>query len=150
MKPILFVALLVLFAFIVINKERIYVRDPLAAVYKTEPGKETKPDASTEARNEVKQVGAEVYINYQNDVLVIEQEPAGVSRTVVQSWSKMPGTPAELRCLRWTACLATADRVPTFPIAWTGKGTYDPQVTMTDQRVTYVDGTGATLRVELR
>jgi hypothetical protein len=68
MKPILFVLLLVLFAFIVINKERIYVRDPLAALYKTEPGKEAKPGASTEARNEVKQVGAEVYINYQNDV----------------------------------------------------------------------------------
>ncbi len=150
MKPIVFVLLLVLFAFIVINKDRIYVRDPLASVYKTEPAKEATPGASPAARNEVKQVGAEVYINYLNDVLVIEQDPAGVSRTVVQNWSKMPGTPTELRCLRWTACLATADRVPTFPIAWTGKGTYDPQVTMTDQRVTYIDGTGATQRVELR
>jgi hypothetical protein len=150
MKPIVFVALLILFAFIVINKDRIYVRDPLASVYKTEPAKEAPPGGSPEARNEVKQVGAEVYINYQNDILVIEQEPAGMSRTVVQSWSKMPGTPTELRCLRWTACLAPEDRVPTIPMVWTGSGTYDPQVTMTDQRVKYVDGAGATQRVELR
>ncbi len=150
MKPIVFVALLILFAFIVINKDRIYVRDPLATVYKTEPGNEATPGASPDTRTAVKQAGAEVYINYLNDVLVVEQEPAGGSRTLVQNWSKMPGTPTELRCLRWTACLATEDRVPTFPMVWTGQGTYDPQVTMSDQRVTYVDGAGATQRVELR
>jgi hypothetical protein len=150
MKPILIVLMLILFAFIVINKDRIYVRDPLASVYKTEPAKEATPGASPAARNEAKQVGAEVYINYLNDVLVIEQDPAGVSRTVVQNWSKMPGTPTVLRCLRWTACLATDDRVPTIPMVSSGSGSYDPQVTMTDQRVTYVDGAGATRRIELR
>ena len=148
--PIVFVLLVVLFGAIVINRNRIYVRDPLATVYKTAPRKEAKPGASPEARTEVKQAGAEVYINFLNDVLVIEQDPAGPSSTLIQNWSRMPGTPTELRCLRWTACLATEDRVPTFPVAWTGKGTYDPQVTMTSEEVSYVDGSGVTQRIELR
>jgi hypothetical protein len=148
--PIVFVLLVVLFGASVINRNRIYIRDPLATVYKTGPGVEAKPGAPSEARTELKQAGAEVYINFLNDVLVIEQDQAGVSSTLIQNWSRMPGTPSELRCLRWIACFTTEDRAPTLPIAWTGKGTYDPHVTMSSQEVSYVDGSGVTQRIELR
>jgi hypothetical protein len=33
---------------------------------------------------------------------------------------------------------------------WSGKGTYDPRVVMTSHEVTYLDGDGTTVRIELR
>src|SRR5579863_936221 len=98
MKAFLLLAFVVLVVLIVLNRERVYVRDPLATVYKTEGHSDLKPSQPTDPRNEVKQAGVEVYINYLNDVLLISQNTSGVSRTLVQNWSKMPGTPTELKC----------------------------------------------------
>ena len=69
--------------------------------------------------------------------------------------SKAPGSPVRLTCLHWVVCLADADRASTSPIDWTGnngrsKGKYDPRVSMTSRTVSFVDGDGATMRVELR
>ena len=133
-KKILLLAFLALMAFIVINRERVFVRDPLATVY----------------RNNVKQAGVQVYINYSNDVLQVKEDDPGGYRILVQSWSKMPGTPAEMKCVHWMACLMNADRAATLPMSFSGKGTYDPHVSMTDRDVSFVDGDGTTVRVELR
>jgi hypothetical protein len=129
-KRILLIVFLVVITFIWVNRQRVYVRDPLATVYK----------------NGVKQSGVQVFMNYSNDVLV--EQDAG--RTLVQGWNKMPGTPADLTCVRWTACMTDAVHAGTLPVEWNGKGKYDPQVAMTGREVSYVDGDGATVRVVLR
>ncbi len=134
MKRILLAVFLVAFAFIWVNRQRVYVRDPLATVYK----------------NDVKQSGVQVYINYSNDVLLERDTDAGSYGTLVQGWNKMPGTPKVLTCLRWTACMTDAEHTETLPLAWSGKGKYDPRVAMTNREVSFVDGDGATVRVALR
>ena len=134
MKRILLVVFVVIMAFIWVNRQRVYVRDPLATVYK----------------NDVQQSGVQVFMNYSNDVLLEQDEHQGGYRILVQGWNKMPGTPAVMRCIRWTACMLDADEAVTIPIEWNGKGKYDPRVTMTSREVSFVDGDGATMRVTLR
>jgi hypothetical protein len=134
MKKLLLLVFVVLLGFIWVNRQRVYVRDPLATVYK----------------NDVKQTGVQVFINYSNDVLV-EQDAGPVAfRTLVQGWNKMPGTPKVLTCVRWMACMADADHAGIFPVGGTGRGAYDPRVAMTGREVSYVDGDGTAMRVVLR
>jgi hypothetical protein len=133
-KAILVVMFAALLAAILLNRQKVFVRDPLAAVY----------------RNDLKQSGVEVYINYSDDVLVQREGDAGSYWTLVEGWNKMPGTPTVLRCVRWMACLTDADHATILPMEWAGKGKYDPRVTMTAREVSFVDGDGAVLRVELR
>jgi hypothetical protein len=134
MKKLILLAFLVLMAFIVIRRERVFVRDPIATVY----------------RNDVKQPGVQVFINYSNDVLLAKEDDPGAYRILIQSWSKAPGTPAELKCIRWMACLTNADRASVIPMVATGKGSYDPQAAMTEREVSFVMGDGAAMRIELR
>ena len=134
MKTILLLVFVVLLALIFVNRQRVYVRDPLATVYKSE----------------VRQSGVQVFINYSDDVLLEQDAGPGSYRILVQGWNRMPGTPAVLKCIRWMACLADADHAATLPIEWNGKGRYDPRVAMTSREVSFVDGDGATMRVVLR
>ena len=135
MKKILLLVFVVLLAVILINRQRLYVRDPLATVY----------------RNEVKQSDVQVFINYSDDVLV-EQDfgDRGTNSVLVQGWNEMPGTPTRLTCVHWMMCLAEADQVVTIPIVWKGKGKYDPKVAMSSREVSFVGGDGAVVRVALR
>ncbi len=134
MKTFLLVVLVVLLGYILINRQRVYVRDPLATVY----------------QDGAKQSGVQVFINYSNDVLLEQDAEPGSYRTLVQAWNKMPGTPVVLKCIRWMACLADADRATTLPIEWSGKGKYDPHVTMTSREVSFTRGDGEEMRVTLR
>ena len=134
MKTIMIVAFLVLLALIFINRQRVFVRDPLATVY----------------RNDVKQSGVEVFINYSSDVLLERDSDSGSYWTLLQGWNRMPGTPTVLKCLRWMVCLTDADHATTLPMKWIGKGKYNPRVTMTTAEASFVDGDGATMQVELR
>lgn len=120
--------------FIVLNRQRVYVRDPMATVF----------------RNDVKQSGVQVFINYSNDVLLWRDAEPGAYRILVQGWNKMPGTPAVLKCIRYMACLADGDQASTVPLAWSGRRQYDPKVTMTNREVSFVGGDGSVVRVELR
>jgi hypothetical protein len=142
MKMILLVVFLVVMGFVWVNRQRVYVRDPLATVYRSQ--------ASEDGPGEVKQSGVQVFINYSDDVLVEQDAQPGGYRILVQGWNKMPGTPGVLKCIRWMACLADADHATTLPIEWNGKGRYDPRVSMTGREVSFVDGDGATMRVTLR
>ncbi len=139
MKIFLLLMLVALLALIAVNRQRIYVRDPLATVTK----------------NDVKQSGVQVFINYSNDVLLWQDAEPGEYRTLLQGWNKMPGTPDRLMCLRWMACLTDTDHASIIPLNWNGnsgkgKGRYDPNVSMTGSKVTYMDADGDTMRVELR
>jgi hypothetical protein len=133
-KTFLIVAFVAVLALILVNRQKVFVRDPLATVY----------------RNDVERSGVQVYINYANDVLLESDADSGSYQTLVQGWNKMPGTPVVLRCLRWMACVTDADHATTLPVEWSGKGKYDPRVSMTGREVSFVDGDGATLRVTLR
>jgi hypothetical protein len=132
-KVILILAFVVILGLIVVNRERIYARDPLATAY----------------RNEVEQSGVQVFQNYSNDVL-LEKDGDSPFRILVQDWNEVPGTPVDLICIHWIACLASDNRVPTLPLEWKGKGKYDPKVTMTNKEVSFVDGDGSRVRVQLR
>jgi len=139
MKTFLLLVLLSLLALIAVDQRRIYVRDPLATVYK----------------NDAQQSGVQVFVSLSGDVLLWQDAEPGAYRTLLQSWNKMPGAPVRLMCLHWVVCLADADHAPIYPMDWNGnsgrgKGRYDPQVSMTGREVTYMDGDGAAVRVELR
>lgn len=122
---------LALVALIVIYRQRIYVRVPMATVY----------------RNEVKLAGIQVFVNYSYDVLLEKDEQPGAYRTLVQNWSKMPGTPTELKCLRWMVCLTDADHASIIPMYLSGSEVYDPQVSMSKHAASFVNRDGATIRV---
>ena len=102
-----------------------------------------------------RQSGVQVFVNASGDVLLWQDAEPGAYRILVQGWNKAPGTPVRLTCLRWMVCLTDADHPATLPIDWIGnsgrgKGKYDPHVSMTGRAVSFVNGDGATVRVELR
>ena len=139
MKKWLFLIFLVLLALILVNRQRVFLRDPLATVWKS-----AQPDGS----GAVKQQGVQVYINYSNDVLLIHEANPGGYTLLIQHWNKTPGTPVELKCIHWMACMTNADQASLLPVAASAK--YDPKVQMTDREVSYVDPQGAFMRVQLR
>jgi hypothetical protein len=130
MKTILTVLFLALLAFILYNRQRLYVRDPIATVY----------------RNNLPASDTSVYINFSNDVLLQQ----GDDRILLQNATRFPGTPERLTCLRWTACLAESDEAPTIPLQSTAKGKYDPKVFMTSREVSFLDPDNTPVRIELR
>jgi len=131
-KSILALGFAVLIVLGVVYRQREYVRDPLAKVY----------------RNGVAEDNVEVFQNWNNDILL--EEDRGATRILLQEWDQMPGTPTALTCIQAVACLTAADHAPTIPLVWTGKGKYDPKVVMTNLEVSFVDGTGAEVRIDLR
>jgi hypothetical protein len=131
------VALLLLFVLavsIALNRERIYVRDPIASVY----------------RSQVKQSGVEIYINFSNDIILQQNYPdRPPQRTIVQHWDKIPGTPIGLMCLRWMACFTPADHAPLLPADAGAKNARDPKVTMDGRRITFIGPAGEQINVDL-
>ena len=139
MKTTLFLASAALLALIIVNRQRVYLRDPLATVY----------------QNDAKQSGVEVFINDSYDVLLKRETTLGDYYILVQHWNQTPGTPMELKCIRWMACLADSDHAGIYPLIYKapvhGKHvTPAQQVSMTDREVSFVDEAGVKMRVTLR
>jgi len=138
MKIFLLVMCVLFLTLLAVNRQRIYVRDPIASVYK----------------NDAKQDGAQVFISYSGDVLLWRDAEPRESRILVQSWNKMPGTPQRLTCLHWLVCLTDADHATIYPLDWssygTHHGTYDPKVLMSGGEVSYIDADGSRMRAELK
>jgi hypothetical protein len=149
MKTTLTVLIVLFLVALIYYRERVYVRDPLATVY----------------RNDVKQSDVRVYINYSNDVLLEQEASPTPSRILIQDWNKIPGTPMTLTCLRWTACLTDSDHTSTIPLAPTqpatpsrrnanpprhSPSTYDPNVFMSSRQVLFTTPDGASNRIDLR
>ena len=135
MKKLLLIAFVVMLAFVLVNRQRVFLRDPLARVYRT---------SGVKGADEVKQSGVQVYINYSNDVLLMKENPGGTT-LLVQHWNLTPGTPVRLRCIHWMACMTDADQAPLLPAT-----KYDAKVQMSNRTVSFIDPQGATTRVELR
>ena len=124
-----FILLLVLVAvvFLAWNRQRVYVRDPLGSV----------------ARDGVKETGAQVYINASNDVLLTNYNPP-MYVSLVQHGERV-GTPAEIHCVAYVACLLDAD------VATLLQGSEGAKPTsMTSKSVEFRDGEGRAVVVGLR
>ena len=124
-----FILLLVVVAvvFVVWNRQRLYVRDPLGSV----------------VRDGVKEAGAQVLINYSNDVLV-QNYNAPMYVLLVQHGNRV-GTPAEMHCVAYVSCLMDADE-PTFISTEEGAKVSE----MTGKVVEYRDAKGRDVVVTLR
>jgi hypothetical protein len=124
-----FILLLVVLAAVFIgwNRKRIYVRDPLGSV----------------KRNDVKEQGAQVFINYSNDIL-LQNYKSPMYVTVVQH-GRPVGTPATIHCVAYAACLLDAD-VATLLDGTTG----NPANSMNGKMVEYRDFGGHDTVVTLR
>ena len=132
MKRILIGVLLILIVGLVVFRQRLFLRDPIAKV----------------ERNGLQQTEYRVYLNYFNDILV--EDMAQDRRYLVQARDgvpMVPGIPEHLGCIRALACLTEENYASTDPLG--GKG-YAPSVEMTNAYVTFVDGDGASMRVSLR
>lgn len=122
MKKLFALVVLVLIAFVLFNRYRVYVRDPLASV----------------TRHGAKEDGAQVFINYANDVL-IENDHAPMYIELVQHGNHA-GIPQKITCIHWTACLLDADVATLL--------TPDPPVrvdSMDSKQVRFRDSTGETV-----
>jgi hypothetical protein len=128
-RKILIVGTLLLIVFVAVFRQRIFVRDPLGKV----------------ERNGVVQDGVRRYINYSNDVLV--EDAARHQFVLVQGWSALPGVPQHLVCLTGLVCWTDADKAAVFLVD--GVGGRTPAV-MSAKDVTFVDESGARVKVELR
>ena len=127
MKKLILLLVVLAVAFVVWNRQRLYVRDPLGSV----------------ARDGVKEQGAQVLINYSNDVL-LQNYNAPMYVTLVQHGDRV-GTPAEMHCVAYVACLLDAD-IPAFVVTDEGAKV----TTMTGKVVEYRDANGRDTVVTLR
>lgn len=134
LKTFLLLVFLAMFAFLLLHRERVYVRDPLATV--TFDGQ--------------KQSGYQVYINYSNDVLLERGLGGSGYGILVQNWNKVPATPAILKCVQYMACMTDADHASTLPLDLSKPGPYQPHTTMSSREVSFLDGDGRHVDITLR
>lgn len=98
MKKLIALLLIVSLVFVVVEKRRIFVRDPIATV----------------TRNNAKVDGEQVFINYNNDILLENDNPPMLVMAVQKD--QPVGVPTKLRCVHWAACLTDADVATTLPV----------------------------------
>lgn len=98
MKKLIALLILLLIVFVVVERKRVFVRDPLASV----------------TRNGEKVSGQQVYINFYNDVLLENDNPPMLVLLVEKDHPV--GFPTKLRCIRWVACLTDADAASISPL----------------------------------
>ena len=138
MKKLLVILVLALVVFVTLNRQRIYLRDPLAKV----------------SRDSVAVGDVTTMINYANDVLLLDNSNPQHRRIyLVQGWNKLAAVPtAPLRCEAGLACMADSDQATATPITPGTRGHREPflGVTMTNRRVEFVDEDGALVLVTLR
>ena len=94
MRKIVLIVLVVGSWFVYQNRMRLFVRDPLGLV----------------TRNGVKEDGAQVFINYDNDAL-LENDHAPMYLEILQHGQPV-GTPNTLKCIHYLVCLASGYPAP--------------------------------------
>jgi hypothetical protein len=128
MKRWFFVFLLIVFVYLAYNHQRVYIRDPFANV----------------TFNGVKDPGAQVFLNYSNDVL-LENDNAPMYVTLVQHFRHV-GLPTTLHCVHYLVCMTDADNATLTP-------NVDAAAiveSMSNKAVLFVDGDGRQVVVTLR
>jgi hypothetical protein len=114
-KKLIALLFILLIVFVVIQRKRVFVRDPLASV--------------TRAGNQVS--GEQVYINFYNDVLLENDNPPMLVMLVEKD--QPVGVPTKLRCIHWLACLTDADAASTLPLNATIQSMSNKVVRFRDQ-----------------
>jgi hypothetical protein len=137
MKRIVALVVLIFVGFVVLNRQRIYVWDPIAKV----------------TRDGLKVDHVRVMINYSNDVLLDDQ--SGMTRMLylVQHWNQTAAySTGKLLCVEFLACMADGDHATADRLIPGQRGMRPPVdgVSMTDRNVDFVDGNGALVAVTLR
>jgi hypothetical protein len=126
-KKIFVLLVLIGVIFVVVERERLFVRDPLGSVL----------------RDGVKEDGAQVYINYSNDVMIENDNPP-LYVTIVQKGQKV-GAPAKVSCVHWIVCMTDADVATQMS---TDPGSLVES--MTNRAVLFRSGSGRQTVVKLR
>ncbi len=126
MKKLMLLAVVVFVVFVVVDRQRLFLSDPLATV----------------TRDDVIQENMRVYINYSNDVL-LEHIETPVTLTIVQHGQHI-GMPRMLRCLHWVACMTDGAQAGLLE---TMKG---PVGEMSGKMVEFKDDKGRDVKVKLR
>jgi hypothetical protein len=129
LKKILIVGTMLLIIFVVVFRQRIFLRDPLGKV----------------ERDGTVQDGTHVYINYSNDILV--EDAMANKRYLVEGWNGVPGVPKHLACLTALACWTDADHATMFPLE---SARNQVPAVMSAKEVKFTDETGAGIKVQLR
>ena len=126
MKKLLLLIIVALVVFVVVERQKLYLRDPLATV----------------TVDDVVQSDNRVYINYSDEVMV-EHTVSPVTLTIVQK-NQHIGIPTYQRCLRFVGCLTDANPAS---LVQTMKG---PVGEMSNRLVEYRDDDGHDVKVKLR
>ena len=127
MRKIVLIVIVLAAAFAWVNRQRLFVRDPLGSV----------------SRNGVKEAGAQVFLNFDNDVL-IENDNAPMYLNIVQHGQPV-GTPDQLKCIHYLMCLASG-----YPAPQTSALPGASLEAMTPQQITFKDDLGREVQVRLR
>lgn len=138
MKKLLGIIFLALIVFIVIYRQRVFLRDPVAHV----------------TRDGQQQAGVRVMINFNNDLLMDDNSTAIHRIYLVEGWNHIPQFfSTSLKCINGMACLTDADHalgVAVVPGASLGRRSQGEIATMTNKQVEFVDESGALVSVTLR
>ena len=137
MKKLFALVLICVVVFVVVYRQRIFMRDPIATV----------------TRDGVKIGNVQVMINYSNDVLLQDGSMPERRLYLVQNWNKVAEVPtAPVKCLQGLGCLTDADQASATRLDIGSRGRRAPfeGVTMTNKRVEFVDEDGALVTVVLR
>ena len=115
MKKLIALLVLVLIVFVIVERQRIFVRDVLASV----------------ERDGAKVDGEQVFININNDVLLENDNPP---MHVLMAQKGQPlGVPTKLRCIHWVACMTDADVASTMAAGGSAPVMSAKTVTFRDQ-----------------
>jgi len=124
-KKLIALVIILLVVFVVVERKRVYVRDPLASV----------------TRDGAKVDGEQVFINFYNDVLLENDNPP--MHLFLAEQGQPIGIPTKLRCIHWVACLTDADIATTYRTASSINS-------MTSKAVVFHDESGRRWTIKLR
>ncbi len=127
MKKWALLLLLLVLCFAYVHRVRLFLRDPLGSVL----------------RDGVKEAGAQVFINYDNDVL-LENDNAPMYLDIVQHGQPV-GAPDTLKCFHYLLCLVNG-----YPAPQTLAVPNARLESMTSQQVRFKDSEGREVQVQLR
>lgn len=132
MKRLLTLMVVGFVVFVVLYRQRLFLRDPLATV----------------TRNGVKVGGVGVMINYSNDVLLDDGSTNTRRLYLVQHGNAAAGVPtAIMKCIQGLGCMTDADRAT---VALLDRRRDVRPVTMTNRQVEFVDENNIAVKVTLR
>jgi len=97
-KKLIALLVIVLAVFVVVERKRVFVRDPLASV----------------VRAGDKVSGEQVYINFYNDVLLENDNPPMLVMLIEKG--QPVAVPTNLRCIHWIACLTDSNSASNLPL----------------------------------